>query len=538
MLETLMSRSGLKRDPAWSRWVLQWLGLSFVLHLIASVRTTGFYQLSEHFQILELVNFKLGRNPLENLPIEFSQQTLPWFLPAFFTLITRFLDAIGASNPFEWALMARVISTCVGWLSVAGLMLTSYSWFNQKKWRNLVPVILAVLWFIPALHSRPSGENWGGSLFFLGFSVLLLGMTEKAKKTNLQKTSALLGGFLLGLAFECYFPILGMIVGLFIWLVAIARLPILSFIPFFLGTGISLSIGALCDRWGYGVWTFVPHNYWNAHTSWHWDFLKEQVSDSWFLLKWLPFLSLPIAWFRHPKHSLTWTQIFFLLTLGAVGVTESNSLLPLVYGTGMSLLLAISPPYSTVFSKTRLYAAFERLSFRPQLRWGIHSLIGLNLLALISMSFFPVWMPIRFYERLYHFHPYGFEIYSQDVSLFQLGPKQMTFYRPSDLAITQFHQYDEFIQALQKKEKTLWLLQPESLIPNEAGPLKEWCRLEFSTQTGLPSWLEKLHTRNVSRSPASSDPQWTLYRCQSPSLLKSTLQETEGGSQEPAGDEN
>src|SRR5690349_12493433 len=88
MVEMLLSRAGLKRDTCWTRFVLQWLAIALALHIIAAVRSGGFYHNDEHFQIVEFVNAKLGRSPPVDLPLEYRELMRPWLLPAILTGLT------------------------------------------------------------------------------------------------------------------------------------------------------------------------------------------------------------------------------------------------------------------------------------------------------------------------------------------------------------------------------------------------------------------------------------------------------------------
>ena len=111
MMEKIISRAGLKRDAAWSRFVFQFLAISFILHIVAAVRSTGFYYPEEHFQVVEWISFKLGHTSAVDLPFEYHHLLQPWFLPAILTLVTNFLNAIGIRNPFDWALSYRIIGS-------------------------------------------------------------------------------------------------------------------------------------------------------------------------------------------------------------------------------------------------------------------------------------------------------------------------------------------------------------------------------------------------------------------------------------------
>ena len=145
MIEVVYSRSGLKKDKGWSRFIFQWLALALALHIIAAVRSSGFFHNDEHFQIAEFINAKLGRSPLTELPLEFREMMRPWLIPSIFAGVTWLMNSIGITSPFEWAMSYRIFSAFIGWLSTAGLALCCYLWFPDKKWRNWAVLALTLL---------------------------------------------------------------------------------------------------------------------------------------------------------------------------------------------------------------------------------------------------------------------------------------------------------------------------------------------------------------------------------------------------------
>ncbi len=66
---------------------LFFIGL-FVMVLLVNVITAyfsvGYYHTDEHVHILGFMNYKLGQNPQNNLPIEFFLQMRSWMLPGFY----------------------------------------------------------------------------------------------------------------------------------------------------------------------------------------------------------------------------------------------------------------------------------------------------------------------------------------------------------------------------------------------------------------------------------------------------------------------
>jgi len=543
MLEKLFSRAGCKKEAAWARFVFQWLAVSFILHIIAAVRSTGFFHSTEHLRILELVNYKLGRSTASDLPPEYHQMILPWLLPALMTGITDFLNTIGVKSPFDWAVSYRLLAALLGWLATVGLTLCCYLWFVNKDWRKWAVISLNLIWYLPAFHARPSAESMGGSVFFIGLSLLLLASPPLPKLPAIPGKSPLgllfCVGLLFGTAFEIKFDTGIMTLGVLFWLLFIARnsakFSAVRTFALLSGFAVAVLMGAWADHWGYGQWTFTPLNFLHSWAgskvgapvsvlsgSFHpsvWQLFKETLALNWPPLGTLVFLSFLLAWCRHPKHILTWCTVPLFLCISSFSSTQLLQLFPMIHIGGLMLILSVE---KISFEKIGKFVLTPIQ--RDWLQWTKWAAIGLNLVALIMLTTTPAWIPIRFYSRLYTFKPYKFQVNYKDNSLFQIDGKTLKFYLPTDVAFNQIHDYSDLVRILSEQESTQWLFNPQHTLPDSAEQLKKWCKPEFST---LPDWmgtgLEKANTLVSSNSLTN----WTLYRCQSPNLLRSTLEETE-----------
>ncbi len=515
MLDRLFSRAGFKRDSAWPKLVFQWLSISLILHLIAAVKSAGFFHPNEHFQVLEFINFKLGRSPSSDLPFEYQHFLQPWILPFFLTGITRFLSSIGILNPFDWAMSYRVIGAALGWLSLAGLTLVCALWFQDKSWRRWSVLALHLLWYIPVIHSRHSSENFGGSLFFIALSLLILGSSTRPKHPEQPgkcPPGLSLGvGLILGLAFECHFNLAWMILGLILWLAIVARSQFKTILLISTGITTWVGIGTCVDFLGYGIWTFTPWNFLSQGSAWHWPTGAIDPSPSGILIL-LGFLAM---WVQHPLHILTWISLPLCLAFELTPSSELRFLLPLASAGGVLGVLCIAP----VFNKLQRFPRYTKW-----LKLPAKILIVYNLTQLILVSTFPAWIPIRFLSRLYLFKPYGFQVNYKGTNFFEIQNKPLNFYRPLDISFHSILDYSELIQKLTDHETTQWLFNPQYSLPEEASQLKPWCHPEFST---FSPWIEQLLEKTsitLSHQFKNKYSNWTLYRCQSPNLLKNQIE--------------
>ena len=592
----LLENSGLKKDADWARFVVQCLILTFILHVIAAVKSSGFYHADEHFQIIEFMNYKLGRSPAIDLPLEYGQLMRPWLMSAIFAGLTVIWRALGVDSPFDWALGYRLCCAGVGFLSTVGLTLNCYRWFPAKsgrriQWRTYAVLALTLIWYLPALHARHSSENVSGSVFFIALGFLALYLPLKAPRTTtcmtrettldndlnndgrqIDRLPAVLActvGVLFGLAFEFRYQTGFMILGALFWLVLIARISLRSFLLILTTAFIPFVLGTLADRWGYGQWTFAPWNYVkynlvqnhvsDSDVSPWWDYFRRALTESWPPLGLLLLLSFPIAWLRSPKHILTWSMVPLFLTHEIIGHKELRFLFPLIHAGPVLLIMSIQG--LTTGSKTawkglseRLYKIVRRdgqhgrfrwLAWRivrrivRRIRWGIiWGIVVMNSIALVFTTILPAWSPIRFYEQLYRFSPYGFQLYYKDDSLFDFGGSRMNFYKPNHLPLVHVKEYTEVVQALNDRHLPIWLFTPRLAIPlvlrtttqrpdtlgtsatletpagatagDLSGELKPHCVVEFSTWPAWPAWIERLNPFGIPGRITN----WTLHRCE------------------------
>ena len=65
------------------------VALSLGIFFVTALRSSGFHQIDEHFQILEFAAFKLGLTNQGELPWEYSAQMRPALQPAIVVLIYK-----------------------------------------------------------------------------------------------------------------------------------------------------------------------------------------------------------------------------------------------------------------------------------------------------------------------------------------------------------------------------------------------------------------------------------------------------------------
>src|SRR5262245_6228893 len=124
----------------------------------------GFYQVDEHFQILEFGGFKAGWFGSRDLPWEFRAQMRSSVEPYLVVLFIKLLELFNYRDPFLVTFFMR--------LTTAALCTACYAlWRNRLKQTSFYDPLLydaaLLLWFIPYICVRFSSEIWGGCLFFI-----------------------------------------------------------------------------------------------------------------------------------------------------------------------------------------------------------------------------------------------------------------------------------------------------------------------------------------------------------------------------------
>jgi phosphatidylinositol glycan class B len=504
-----------------SKFIRNMLIVSLVLHVASAFLSSGFYHSDEHFQILEFLNYKLGLTAAHNLPIEFGEKIRPWLQPALYLTLIKPLIYSGDQNPFHWVVLIRLFSSLIGWLSLVGLALVSAKWIENPRLRNVAVFLCAVLWFIPGLHARHSSENLSGSFFYLTLSILFLSEEKLFSTTeSLRTLSALAIGLLFGACFEFRYQVGFLVAGIyFYWLFYRCKRPygIEILASMFIGTLISIALCTWLDRWGYGVWTFAPWNYFHYNlvlnhvsdvdTHPLWDFFRSSTTETFPPLGPILLAACVLGWIIKPRHPLTWASAPLFIVHTLIGHKELRFLFPIA---GAAPLLAVQ------FLDTGKRFSQNALSFlKSHLGTALLSLLFfINLIALIASSFVPVWMPARFFEQLYPVaRGYAkFNIFYKDKNPFDILGLPLGFYRPPNLETIHVDTWTDLeIQILDSKDP-IWFFQVGDALPLDATTLSEQCHLEVAS---LPAWVMRIIRSPLIEQWTHRVTNWTLYRCHS-----------------------
>ncbi|PCH95702.1 MAG: hypothetical protein COB85_04315, partial [Bacteroidetes bacterium] len=227
--------------------------LSIVIYIVAAVFSVGHYHADEHFQILEFAGSKLGLNESSSLSWEYQLQIRSALQPGIAYISTIFLNAIGISSPFNVATFLRLLSAALSLFSIH-LFLKAFVHKVDSKWKNGFVLCSLLIWFSVFINVRFSSENWAGTSFLIGASLIQLQFGKGTMKW-------LLIGLVLGAAFLFRNQVGLMIFGLMSWMLFINKNKISHLITITLGILLMIGIGSVIDRWLYGSWSIPMYGY-------------------------------------------------------------------------------------------------------------------------------------------------------------------------------------------------------------------------------------------------------------------------------------
>ncbi len=223
------------------------------LTAIAAWFSIGFYQVDEHFQILEPGAWKAGWTSAQDLPWEFDKEMRSSVEPFIVFLLIKGLSIINIQNPFAVALVMRGIT--------AGLCITCFTlWRRQIKNQPSAGSLLRyfdaalLLWFIPYMCVRCSSEIWGGSIFFISLALVY-------RRNELNHQKFFIAGCLAALAFFLRPQTALLIAGFLCYRMFDLKRNYAGLLLYAAGGITIMLFNVFLDHLFYHQWCFTPWNY-------------------------------------------------------------------------------------------------------------------------------------------------------------------------------------------------------------------------------------------------------------------------------------
>jgi GPI mannosyltransferase 3 len=420
--------------PEELRFLRRWSAIGLALILVAAVQSDGYLQLDEHFQTLEFAGFKLGRTPEASLPWEYRAHLRAWLQPALYTLAVKVMEAAGIEDPFRQALWLRILSGLAFWIGLSTLLRSAWLLLPDSAPRRLAVRLSWLCFCVPFLAVRTSSESLGTACFLLGLAALVRAAWGAGGRALLPAAGAAFG-----LAFQFRFAVGVMIAGVLAWALLSRRLRAPDALLLALGVLPTLALGALVDRWGYGVWElpalrYVVENLGHGVAAARfgalpvYGYLTLAAHHVLAPLILFAFAGVAAAWMRRPDHLLTAATFPFVAAHVLIAHKELRFLLPVAV---LAPLLLVAAAWS---GDGWLPALRGRAS-----RVALGTIFVLDLLALAALTLVPPRPEIGFQRFAYRLDPGRFEavLLGNTPSPWRAGGLPMHFYQPRELELTQ-----------------------------------------------------------------------------------------------------
>jgi phosphatidylinositol glycan class B len=416
----------------------RYLAVLLVATCVTAWFSEAYFHVDEYFQVLELARKKLDPTSVGELPWEHAERIRPWLQPFLYWALGR---AFGIRDIFTLAFVSRLTTGLANVGALALWLRTTRPWFAEGEARRFHLQVTTLAGWLPYLFVRTSSESGSMAALTAALALVLDGAAPSPDSQEdtwvvpaLERTPvSFLVGVLFGVAFELRFQTIFVPAGLAAWLVlrtdraartrAWKALAVIA-----VGGALVIALGALLDRWGYGVWTFPPWSYLRVN-------LFEGVAKQFgtyplFAYLWmLPanvffpvvvalILLLILAWARFPWHPLTWATLPFVLVHCLLSHKEERFLFPLAIVALTSVALAITPRAAARRSRTDVLAA---RAWGWRRTWPGKLLAGWSTAFALLLAFFPLgWNHhVRFFRALHD--RFGDEVHATalpDVELF------------------------------------------------------------------------------------------------------------------------
>lgn len=391
-------------DLDWNgRLVRGHLAAVFVVTCVTAYFSYAYFHPDEYFQVIEYARSKLGFLDPTLLPWEHTQRMRPWMQPFAYWLVGR---TFGITDVFVFAFVCRLLTGLANLAALAAFLQTTLPWQPTADEKRLHLRIVTCLGFLPYLYVRTSSESGSMAALTLAFALLLDGAlpTTDGRKWTVPALERvwppLVGGLLCGLAFECRFQTAFFALGLMAWLRFVGRSSWGALGKMAAGGLVAVGIGALVDRWGYGVWTFPPWTYFQANLlegaaslfgsdpplAYFWMLPANLFAP---IVLALLFLAL-LAWLRCPRHPITWVTLPFFVLHSLISHKEERFLFPIAVVSTALVTMALGPSFGPGRFAPSITKRLAEWGFAHRWRWPGKLLAVFSTAMMLLLTFFAI----------------------------------------------------------------------------------------------------------------------------------------------------
>ncbi|MDX2130187.1 MAG: hypothetical protein SFU91_14230 [Chloroherpetonaceae bacterium] len=428
----------IEEKKVWRKWFF----LSLGFHFFAAFFNIGYHQADEHFQVLEFASYKLGFTPEVDLAWEFENNMRPALQPLIAFVIGKAMISFNLYSPFTLAFILRLLAAGVNLL--AGLMVikNGISGLSHQEARTSFLWGSFILWFLPYLHSRFSGESFSAAFFAFGISSFL---NKKESNQPMQSQSFFAAGLFFGFAFLFRYQMAFGILGFGLWMLICGRFSFMKWALMAFGFFVATGIGVMADVWFYGGFEPVAWNYFRINILEHkaaefgvqpiWWYLTEFIATAAPPLSIALLGAVTLALWKSFRHPAVWAFLAFVIGHSAVGHKEMRFLFPVVHLLSIIAALGVDG----LLSNENLHKKWENLKTTFLTKGLKITFVTLNGILLVISSFRPANETAPVYQAIYHeFQNLPKEkrvIYGYQATFYGNVGLNASFYKPEGLKI-------------------------------------------------------------------------------------------------------
>jgi len=386
-------------ERKWNSFFIYCFAGALAIHLLTACFSVGYQYQDEQSQIMDFAGHKLGMVRTDQLSWEYNQQIRSGIQPFMVVCVYHCMNLFNLTNPFLCSLIMRLFATILGWFSILYLTKEFCKRIDSLYWRRFLVLLSCFMWPIAFVQSHFSCESISGSTFFLGLAAILAYLRKSVSGKN-QSILLLVAGALIGFAFVVRIQTVFMVIGLGLWCIFIARLSFKNMILMALPGILIIGISIVIDYWLYGNWVFTIYRYFYVNLVLG-KALEFGVTPLYYYfymyyIAFIPIISIFImgcivfAWFRYPKHILTWICVPFFVGHCLIAHKEVRFLWPMMEAIPMLLIM---PFYK--LDPEQIKNQFTR--------WVLGIMWGLNIILLIFFMIKPGNNAFGMYEYLYNY---------------------------------------------------------------------------------------------------------------------------------------
>jgi hypothetical protein len=385
----------------------------------------------------------------------------------------------------------RLVTGLISWSALWTLIIAGRRWIDGEDQRRRLYSIAALLWLLPLLGVRTSGET--AATAALCFAIASLEWRADLQDRMLRFLAAVLGGIAFGLCFGLRYPSGAMAAGAGLWYLYSTRQRLSLFMGLALGATLALAFGVIIDRWGYGTTTFPVYSYLYQNfiegksagfgTSPFFGYLYLPLQNAMAPVVLLLLAATLIAWVRRPRSALTWASAPYVALLCIPAHKETRFLYPLAPFLPFFVVFALaSEPPARFASAFKWFTSGRRL--RLSYLWN-----ACGLLSVLFISLRPEFTVYQMLETRSYATEGLLEValaHPPDRKLYWYLNVHHAFIEPKNLRLTSTSVAE--LEAKRTRGETfLAIVDNPRRVPEPAAWLRSSCTRVWSS---WPPWLE------------------------------------------------